>query len=318
MNIDNLIVIKGGAYNDVKAVLKQWIDLYSKDLQEGLVFRLYKNGRGEHIIQADSILDNERFFYLLNYLKYPEGVEYKVDVEGFATGKDENRLKGKELLVYVSANDDEYDNVYIATSENENFKVDFSGGIIEVVEEKKYDYPSDLMLGESEKLMVQKRQNNDGKLEVKTNKLTKRFWIGAALLFSAFALVFLVYRESLNFMMLNAIIAFAVWVWLMMDYEILQENKLYLMLLGLGLAVLAYGHWLNIHYAYKDKSSLVLIGTSMPILLLMVQRPLRFVFVKIMKRVPKVEKPAPSFADFIYMVLLWSISMLLPVLYYVN
>lgn len=144
MEIDNLVIIKGGAYNDVKKALKQWIDMYSRDLENGMTFKLYKNGKGNHIIQADKNLDNERFYYLINYLKYPVGIVYNVDIKGFTFGKDCNQLKGKDLLVYISPTDDEFDNVFVTTSDNENLKIDFGGKIIEISDDRIYNHPGDL------------------------------------------------------------------------------------------------------------------------------------------------------------------------------
>lgn len=77
---NNLILINGGAYTEVKKALKKWIDLYSDQLENDLDFQLYKNGNGNHVIKVDDKLNNESFFYLVNYLNYPEGIDYKVDI----------------------------------------------------------------------------------------------------------------------------------------------------------------------------------------------------------------------------------------------
>ena len=91
--MDNLITIKGGVYNDIKKALKQWIELYNDQLQDELTFELYKNGRGNHIIKADNRLDNELFYYLVNYLKYPKNIEYNIKIEGFTIGKDKKIVR---------------------------------------------------------------------------------------------------------------------------------------------------------------------------------------------------------------------------------
>merc|ERR1711991_412988 len=108
------------------------------------------------LIKADNKLDNERFFYLINYLKYPENIQYDATVEGFTKGGSENVLKNKNLLVYISPTDNEYDNVLIATSENENFKVDFGGRIIKTAENKQYKLPTDLNLEFPETIKVKR------------------------------------------------------------------------------------------------------------------------------------------------------------------
>lgn len=314
MKIDNLILIKGGAYSDIKKALRQWIELYSKDLEDGLTFQLFKNGSGNHIIQADKKLDNERFYFLINYLKYPEGIEYKIDVEGFTTGTDKNQLKDKELLVYISSIDKEYDNVFVTTSENENFKVDFGGRITEERERKTYIFPKDLILGLSESITVQKKQDLNKPAENSTDKLEKRFKIISAIVLSAFVLTFFLFRSENDFMTINYVIGFAVWGWLTFDYKILQVDKLYFSSVGLGLAIFLYGLFLNKYF--DENSPMIQSATTMPISLLIIQRPLRLGFIRVMKREPKVEKPAPSLADFIYIFLLLMITILVPIFYF--
>ena len=181
---DNLILINGGAYNDIKKALIQWIDLNSKDLSDGLTFQIFKNGRGNHIIQADKKLDNERFFYLVNYLKYPENTEYKIDIEGFTTGKDKNQLEGKRLLVYISKTDKGYDNVFVTTSENQNFKVDFGGKITETKENKIFNYPTDLILNHPETIKINRKTNIQKEEEINEKKLEKRFKLLLIITFS--------------------------------------------------------------------------------------------------------------------------------------
>ena len=114
MITEKIIIIKGGSYNDVKKALRQWIDLYLDNPSDDFRLELYKNGRGRHIVKVDQRVKNDLFFYLVNYLKYPEGIEYNVDIEGFTTGEANSNLDDQELLVYISENDKEYDNVYIA------------------------------------------------------------------------------------------------------------------------------------------------------------------------------------------------------------
>lgn len=78
MKIENQIFIKGGDYSDVKKALKQWISLYSANLQNIAPFKLYNSGKGTQVIMADEKLENEMFYFLVNYLHYPEGINYSV------------------------------------------------------------------------------------------------------------------------------------------------------------------------------------------------------------------------------------------------
>jgi len=315
MVVDNLILIKGGAHNDVKKALSQWIELYSKVLKDGMTFQLYNSGNNSHIIQADKHIDNESFYYLINYLNYPEGIKYEIDVEGFTIGKDKNKLNGKQLLVYISPNDTDYDNVFVTTSENENFKVDFGGKITEENENKLYSFPNDLSFGISEIITVENIENLNQNSESAADPLEKRFKIVSIVVIAAFALTFLFFKTEESFFTINYAIAFAVFGWLLYDYKILQIDSLYYGSVGLGLTILLFGYLLNEKFSNED-NSLLLMGTSMPIFFLTIQRPLRFAFIRIMKREPIVDRPSPSFADSVYVIILLLSSILTPTFFF--
>ncbi|HNP98377.1 MAG TPA: hypothetical protein PKK99_04950, partial [Bacteroidia bacterium] len=222
----------------------------------------------------------------------------------FTTGKVDDKLKNKNLLVYISPTDKDYDNVFVTTSENETFKIDFGGRITETSEKKIYRLPNDLTFDAPETIVIEKEQNLEKVTEQRTDRLTRRFKIITAIVILAYVLTFLILKPGEHFMRANYIIAFAVWGWLAFDYKILQVDRLYFGSVALGLIIFLYGYFLDHAFAHQDKSVLVSIGTSMPIFFLVLQRLLRLAFKGIMKREPVAERPAPSFADFVYIFIL--------------
>lgn len=94
-------------------------------------------------------------------------------------------------------------------------------------------------------------------------------------------------------------------LYLFADYKFLHYNKNYLFSLALALVVLCYGFFLEHRYPSFNGRGFVQIGMALPVFLLLVQRPFRYIFKAIMKREPVVDKPAPSVADFIYMFAIW-------------
>jgi hypothetical protein len=310
MKRNNLIVINGGDYDKIKKALNQWIDLYSKDLQNGLTFELYRNGTEKHIIQVDERMDNERFYYLINYLKYPEEIEYEIDIEGFTTGKDRNKLKNKDLLVYISPKDQDYDNVFITTSDHENFKMDFGGKIKDGNESKIYSFPTNLNLGLSESITVQNKQKKAQHTAISTDNLEKRFKVIISIIVSLYFLTFLFYQKESNFLNLNYTMTSAVWFWLILDFKILQVNKLYFSAVALGLGLFIYGLFLDANF--EQKVPIILPLSTMPIFLLIIQRPLRFAFIKLIKREPEVENRPTSIPDLIYSLFLWMTISIIP------
>lgn len=137
----NIIIIQGASKAEVKMVIKDWIKLYQRDLKAGFHMKLYSISDKNHLIDVDPQLDNTRFYFLVNYLIYPKNMNYTVDVTGYTRGLENNILKGKQLMVYIPANDSEYDNVFVCTSENQNFKVDFGGKISPVNQNRIYTIP---------------------------------------------------------------------------------------------------------------------------------------------------------------------------------
>ena len=234
----------------------------------------------------------------------------------FTKGKDDNRLKGQDLLIYISQSDKEYDNVFVQTSGNENFRVNFSGKIVEGSERKTYSYPTNLNLSISDNIIVTKKRELNKRLKKSNNKRERRFQIVSAIVVTAFIFSFFLSRKEDELLISNFIIACAVVGWLLLDYKVLQINKLYFGSLGLGLAIFLYGLFLKEHI--DQNNTMVQSTTTMPIFLLTVQRPLRLIFMQLMKREPKVEKPAPSFADFVYAFILCTATIVIPAVYYNN
>lgn len=312
--MDNFIHIQGGTYKEIKQALNQWVGLYSKDLQNDMVFQLFKNKSGHHCIQADKKLDNDRFFYLVNYLAYPEKIDYSIKVEGFTVGKNNNGLKNKSLLVYLSPTDREYDNVFVTTKENDNFKVDFGGRITKGEEEKPYSEPAIGALTLLDEIIVENQRK--AKVKISTSAIEKRLKLLVFLLLFTFALSYLWVLTPRDFMRANGIIAFGVYIWFLTDYKLLQVSKLYYLSLGIAAVIFVYGMFLNTYFT--EQKEFAQFTMTIPVFLLILQRPLRFGFKKIMKREPVIDKPSPSFADFIYTMLLLIISLVVPAVCFVR
>ena len=302
MTTDNLIVINGGAYSDIKKALRQWVDLYSKDLQDDLTFQIFKNGSGNHIIQADKRLDNKRFFYLVNYLNYPEDIKYKIDIEGYTTGKDNNQLKGKDFLVYISPTEKEYDNVFVMTSENENFKVDFGGKITETRDKRIFNYPTDLILEYPETIKNNRKEIEHKEEKINERSIDKRFNILAIIAVSLILIGIIINQiDPQIFRKFSFFLGMGIGVWFFSDYKMLQSDRHYLYSFGI-----AIGYFLFILTNNGEFNKSVLdYGALYPLTLLIVQKPARIIYKAILNREPVVDKPPPTFWDGVYMIILF-------------
>lgn len=299
---DNLIIIKGGAYNDIKKALRQWIELYSKDLQDGLTFQLFKNGRGNHIIQADKRLDNERFYYLINYLNYPENIEYTIDIEGLTIGKENNLLKDKQLLVYISSIDKEYDNVFVTTSQNENFKIDFSGKITDTRENKIFQIPTEFNLENPETIKVSQEVISQNKVKINEASLNKRFKVLSLIAFGLFIIGIIINQiDNHTFIKYSLFYGIGIGLWFFGDYKLLQSDKHYIYCLVIALSYLI----VVMSFTGGFNKKILDYGALYPITVLIIQKPTRFLYKMVFNREPVVDRHPPSFWDVVYIGILF-------------
>jgi len=306
VNIDNFIIIKGGLCKDIKKALQQWIALYSKDLVRNIKLELYGLGQERYLIVADKRLNNEKFNYLINYLRYPEGIEYNISVEGYATVRDEKiypqNLLNKKILVYLSDNDKEYDNVFVTTEDNETYKIDFNGKVSRVYESKTFSIPDidTNLLQKPERIALTKREITDVENEKLKKSITNRFRIILALIIITVAI-----NSSSLFINPNSeissdttfILVFFVAIWFHWDYKMLRIDKYYSYSIIIAILHLAYGHFIREYFS--DVDTFLYYGFYFPILYLIIQKPVRLFFIRKFNREPIVE-PHPPLLDGLY------------------
>ena len=300
---DNTIFISGGAYDDIKKALRQWIVLYSIDLQDDLTFELFKNGRGNHVIKADQRLDNERFYYLVNYLNYPEEIQYKVDIKAFTTGKDENILKNKKLLVYISQKDKDGDNVFVTTYDNKNYKVDFGGKILEANEGKIFQLPDVANFDNPEIIKFDKKEITKHNEETSSKNIEKRFKLILAITIALFILSLLTsFYDTQMFIKSTFFFGMGLGLWFFMDDEMLQSDKYYIYGFLISVVFLCYTVLVK-KELNKTNLDFLDLGAFYPLTLLIVQWPTRKIYLALFKREPKVDKFG-KFTDMIYSLIL--------------
>ena len=309
MIIDNQIFIKGGTYIKIKQALRQWIELYSENLPEDFTFILYKNGRGNFIINADKRLDNDWFYYLINYLNLPDEIDYNIEIRGYTIGKENNFLKDLKLMVYISSIDTEGDNVFVTTSENNTYKIDFGGNILESTEKKLFIAPTIQNLDNPEILKIEKKKFT---LETKDN-LNKRFRIILFLLIVIISTsIFVSFYDIRTYITITYFCGMGTALWFFADAKMLQSERYYCYGLIIAMVFLAYtalvkkllGNW-TIQFAD--------LGALYPLIFLLIQWPTRKFYIKLFKREPEIERHG-KLADMIYTVILFLALAALPLI----
>jgi len=311
----DIIIVKGGLYSDVKKALKQWLDIYSNDLQDGLLFKLFKNGRGNHFIQVDDRLDNEKFFFLVNYLKYPEGIEYKTEVGGYTTGKEQNLLKAQKLFVYIPSDDNSFDNVFVVTDKNSHYKVEFDGNISACDDVVRYKTPDVTVSDNSEIIIVNREKIDKEKKENSVVKITRRFKIVSSIILIVYGINFLLQTLLYNdefFDDSSAVLFFGVSLWFLFEEEMLRINKFYFRCFLISIGISVYSFVLN-KFLVPEISVISLSMSFSPLFLLLIQWPLRRLYIYLFNREPKVDGHG-KFADLVYSLMLGFALMVLPLI----
>lgn len=308
----NIIQVKGGAYTDVKKALNQWTNLYAQALTPEMPFEIYKNGRANHIIKAPSYLSNMLFYFLVNYLEYPEDINYKVKATGYTVGKEDNELKGKRLMVYISDTDHEHDNVFMVTSDNETFKMDFK----EVLTHQNIQRPFERLPAislEHPETIIPKEIENVNPFELPDNKkVFKRFKVLSVVSLIAMGMMVILSTDHELFEVLHFFMAYMLWAWFFIDYKMLQHLSLYVGAWGLTTVLYLTGFALGFGDSTQNTPWADEFVVFIPIWFLIAQFPFRMFFIWAIGREPVVDRPAPTFWDGVYILSLMFISFFVP------
>lgn len=134
MKLKNYIRITAEDQSKLFKAILEFANLYADSFftDEIKVSRI-SSEKNLYVVQFPKEPDFERFKYFVNYLHYPEVKDAGLKTKGFWTIHDQDELPtefiGARVMLYVSENDKEYDNVYSAFDTiPENYKLGFAVG----------------------------------------------------------------------------------------------------------------------------------------------------------------------------------------------
>jgi len=117
MNTDQYIVVKKVSDSEVVKIIQEVSDLYHTiEYSKGI--NIYKSNteQSSYLIGFTNKPDFERFKYFVNYIEYPETRNPNAIVRGYCSIGNDSRLSnhhiGDRVLLYVSKNDEDFDNVH--------------------------------------------------------------------------------------------------------------------------------------------------------------------------------------------------------------
>ncbi|MBK8886130.1 MAG: hypothetical protein IPN46_06060 [Saprospiraceae bacterium] len=315
----NVIFIELYNKDKIETLLHRWIKEYRESIDKNIEFQIIRDKEGKFIVKIDGIISNYHFYFLVNFLSNPTSEISNYHIKGYTKGTENNILKDIFHLVYVSPDDTEGDNVYCVTEHDENYKIGFDGKIVHLFELVKYKYQNEVIIKNKVKtvkfsdILSEERSKNkleNSKIILRSNFLQKVFYF----IYSFLLILSLLFENLHSINQAYAIVSVLLIFWLLVDDQMLQQEKLYKRSLILGI----FGFILNLLVLYiskiKNQSSFpVFFGHSAPIFLVL-QFFLRRAFIKLFNSEPKTILFTGSIAEVFYTILLIISFFVIPLL----
>lgn len=129
---DKLVVVEDVNENDIKKVLQEFCNSYNKETFQAIP-RLTKLSDKTFAVTFPYDIDFEIYCYFINYVNYPMGFDRHFKTIGWTTTKTSDawiteKSTNKNVMLFVSSFDTEYDNVLLTTSDNIGYKLGFAIG----------------------------------------------------------------------------------------------------------------------------------------------------------------------------------------------
>jgi hypothetical protein len=129
---DKLVIVEDVNESDIKKILQEFCNSYNKETFQAIP-RLTKLSDKKFAVTFPFDINFEIYCYFINYVNYPMGFDRHFKTVGWATTKPSDtwiteKSANKNVILYVSDFDKEYDNVFLTTSDNIGYKLGFAMG----------------------------------------------------------------------------------------------------------------------------------------------------------------------------------------------
>ncbi len=137
---DKLVLVKGMGYDELKKEMAGFCRMYNKRNYDA-VPRLIPLSENEFVCTFPFDIEFETFCYFINYLHNPAGHNPMAKVVGWTTTRAGDpwitaMSENKNVMLFISPDDTEHDNVFLTTSDNIGYKLRFALGEDELLLEK--------------------------------------------------------------------------------------------------------------------------------------------------------------------------------------
>ena len=129
---DKIVIIEDVSENDINKILQEFCNSYNKETYQAIP-RLTKLSDKKFAVTFPYDINFEIFCFFINYVNYPMGFDRHFKTIGWTTTKSTDiwiteKSVNKNVMLFVSDNDTEYDNVFLTTSDNIGYKLGFAMG----------------------------------------------------------------------------------------------------------------------------------------------------------------------------------------------
>ena len=129
---DKIVIIEDVSENDINKILQEFCNSYNKETYQAIP-RLTKLSDKKFAVTFPYDINFEIFCFFINYVNCPMGFDRHFKTIGWTTTKSTDiwiteKSVNKNVMLFVSDNDTEYDNVFLTTSDNIGYKLGFAMG----------------------------------------------------------------------------------------------------------------------------------------------------------------------------------------------
>lgn len=129
---DKIVIVEDVNENEIKKILQEFCNLYNKEMFQALP-RLTKLSDDKFAVTFPYDINFDIYCYFINYMNYPMGFDRHFKTIGWTTTKKSDiwiteKSANKNVMLYVSDFDKEYNNVFLTTSDNIGYKLGFAMG----------------------------------------------------------------------------------------------------------------------------------------------------------------------------------------------
>lgn len=127
----NYIIINRIKEYDIEKVIYKIQELYGHTGYVEVVDVYKVKFEDVFILEFPNQPDFEHFKYFVNLAQYSGAIDYDIEAIGYwdLTTENPQNLKGITIMLFLAANDTEYDNIFGVTDTNMAYKLDFGNGI---------------------------------------------------------------------------------------------------------------------------------------------------------------------------------------------